>query len=100
MDVELPWARSLKEKRSAILLVTEKLKSRFPVSIARLDGLDSHSWERIGVSAISNDRVWLEKVLSEIRNFVAGSSVTLSKSHLDIEVWDAWQPDYYPDTRL
>ncbi|HEX2865023.1 MAG TPA: DUF503 family protein, partial [Deinococcales bacterium] len=34
----MPWVRSLKEKRSLVKPVTERLKARFPVSVARLDG--------------------------------------------------------------
>ena len=46
--LEMPWVASLKEKRSLIKPVTEKLKVRFPVSVARLAGLDAHEWELIG----------------------------------------------------
>jgi uncharacterized protein YlxP (DUF503 family) len=53
--LEMPWARSLKEKRSLVKPVSEKLKARFPVSVARLGGLDSHDWELLGVTAISSD---------------------------------------------
>lgn len=88
VELSLPWAGSLKEKRSQILPVTEKLKSRFPVSVARLDGLNEHGWELVGVSALSNDRVWLEGMLSKALEFVAARDLQVSRSQLDIEVWD------------
>lgn len=83
-----PWVKSLKEKRSLILPVVEKLKNRFPVSVARLDGLDSHDWEVIGLSAISHDRVWLEGMLQKVAEFIAShSGCELQAAQLDIELW-------------
>ncbi len=87
-DLATPWAKSLKEKRAIVLPITEKLKSRFPVSVARLSGLNNHSWERIGVTAISADRVWLEQLLIKVDSFISGQSATLTKSEQSIERWD------------
>lgn len=87
--IETPAVTSLKEKRSLVLPVTERLKARFPVSVARLDGLDAHGWERIGVSAISADRAWLERTLASALAFVEGRGLGVRGSTLDIEVWDA-----------
>ena len=47
------------------------LKVRFPVTVARLDGLDAHDWELIGVTTISNDHEWIEQTLKMASDFVA-----------------------------
>ncbi len=70
--LELPWVGNLKEKRALIRPVTERLKARFPVSVARLDGLDRHTWETIGVVTISSDHAWVEETLRKVAEFVAG----------------------------
>ena len=88
MELGTPWARSLKEKRSLVMPVTEKLKSRFPVSVARLDGLDAHDWELIGVTSLSNDPVWLEGMLRKVLDFVGSREVTVVRSQLDVEPWE------------
>lgn len=88
VTLETPGVRSLKEKRSLILPVTERLKARFPVSVARLDGLEAHDWERIGVSAISSDRVWLERTLASVLAFVEGRGLGVRESTVDVEVWE------------
>lgn len=88
VEISVPWARSLKEKRSLILPVTERLKSRFPVSVARLAGLDQHGWELIGVTALSHDRVWLEGMLAKVLAFVEAREVQVARSQLDVEAWD------------
>lgn len=88
-DLETPWVKSLKEKRSLIKPVTEKLKSRFPVSVARLDGLESHDWERIGATAISHDAVWLESLCQQLHTFVSShGDYRVRWADWHIEVWD------------
>lgn len=87
--LELPWVTSLKQKRSIIKPVTEKLKVRFPLSVARLDGLDSHSWEVIGVSAIGHDPVWLEGMLNKAADFIAShGEYRIAASSLEVDIWE------------
>jgi uncharacterized protein YlxP (DUF503 family) len=88
VELTLPWAHSLKEKRSLVLPVTERLKARFPVSVARLAGLDEHDWELIGVTALSHDPVWLRGMLSKVLAFVESRQVNVVSSQLDVEAWD------------
>lgn len=85
--LELPWISSLKEKRALITPITEKLKSRFPLSVARLDGTEAYNWEVIGVSAIAHDKLWLEQLLSKAANFIATSPCTVTSESLEVEVW-------------
>jgi len=89
VTVDTTGAGSLKGKRAMLLPVTERLKARFPVSVARLAGLESHDWERIGVSAISNDREWLERTLGRALALVEQRGLRVRSSRLDIDVWDA-----------
>lgn len=88
-DLSLPWVTNLKEKRAIIRPVTERLKVRYPVSVARLDGLNAHTWERIGVTAISHDALWLEQLLERVHGFVCaqGSYEVLLRDSV-VEVWD------------
>jgi uncharacterized protein YlxP (DUF503 family) len=86
--LETPWVRSLKEKRALVKPIAERLKVRFPVSVARLAGLDSHGWELLGVTAISHDAVWLEGMLNKVAVFVAEEGgCRIGPSSLEVEVW-------------
>ncbi|HWG84246.1 MAG TPA: DUF503 family protein [Deinococcales bacterium] len=69
--LEMPWVHNLKEKRSVVRPVTERLKARFPVSVARLDGLNEHAWEVIGVVTIHSDGEWVEDTLNQVADFIA-----------------------------
>lgn len=88
IELSMPWSQSLKEKRSLVMPVTERLKARFPVSVARLSGLDAHDWELIGVTSLSHDPVWLEGMLRKVLDFVGAREVTVVRSQLDVEPWD------------
>lgn len=88
--LEMPWVRSLKEKRALVKPVVERLKVRFTVSAARLGGADAHTWEEIGVSAISSDAVGLEALLRRVEAFVAaGGEYRVVESRLEVELWDS-----------
>ena len=71
LRLEMPWVSNLKEKRALVRPVVERLKVRFPVTVARLDGLDAHDWELIGVTTISNDHEWTRQTLKMASDFVA-----------------------------
>lgn len=87
--LEMPWVHSLKEKRALVKPVVERLKVRFAVSAARLDGLDAHDWETIGVTALSSDRAVLEALLQKVEAFVAAQGeYRVSESRIDLELWE------------
>lgn len=88
--LEMNWVTNLKEKRALVRPVVERLKARFPVSVARLDGLDAHTWEVIGVVTISNDAGWVEETLHKVAEFVAGNGeYRVTNEQTDITELDA-----------
>jgi uncharacterized protein YlxP (DUF503 family) len=68
--LETPWVTSLKEKRAVIRPVMERVKARFPVSAARVAGLDEHGWEQVGFSVVGGDAQWVEGVLDAVERFL------------------------------
>ncbi|HGY08665.1 DUF503 domain-containing protein [Oceanithermus sp.] len=71
--LETPWVTSLKEKRAVIRPVMERIKARFPVSAARVAGLDEHGWEQVGFSVIGGDAAWVAEVLDAVERFLRSS---------------------------
>lgn len=72
--LEMPWVKSLKEKRALVKPTIERLRTRFPVSVARLAGQDYYGWEVVGFSLIGHDGVWVETVLREAAEFIAAQA--------------------------
>lgn len=70
IELFIPMAHSLKEKRKHIKSLKERLKNRFNASVSEIDALDD--WQRavLGVAMISNDRRYLEKQYSAIEHYV------------------------------
>ena len=66
LELHLPDAHSLKEKRMVVRGVKDRLRSRFNVAVAELDHQDL--WQRalLGVVSISNDQKTLEALFERI----------------------------------
>jgi hypothetical protein len=59
-------ARSLKEKRHALRRIIDRVRSRYNVSIAEVG--DNDIWQRalVGVTAVANDRSFVNEVLDKV----------------------------------
>ena len=85
--LEMPWVSNLKEKRALVRPVVERLKARYPLTVARLDGLDAHDWEVIGVATISNDYGWVEETLRMAADYIAREGpYRVTQEHTEITV--------------
>ena len=78
IELHIPHAHSLKEKRKHVKGIKDRLQAKFNASVAEIDALDD--WQRsvIGITMISNDKRYLEKQRSNIE--------TLLVEYRDIEL--------------
>jgi uncharacterized protein YlxP (DUF503 family) len=67
VEVVIPWARSLKDRRSAVRGLKDRLRSRFNASVAEVSCEDK--WQRavIAVCILGSDRRQLESSMSKVR---------------------------------
>lgn len=70
LNLQIPHAHSLKDKRSQIKSLKDRLSSRFNASIAEIDALDNWQQAVMGVCMISNDRSYLDKQYSLVETIV------------------------------
>jgi uncharacterized protein YlxP (DUF503 family) len=70
LKLQIPDAHSLKDKRSQIKSLKDRLSSRFNASVAEIDELDSWQQSVIGVCLISIDKNYLEKQYSLVEALV------------------------------
>jgi len=70
LSLQIPYAHSLKDKRSQIKSLKDKLSSRFNASVAEIGALDSWQLAEMGVCMISNDRTYLDKQYSLVETLV------------------------------
>jgi uncharacterized protein len=66
VDCHIYDTHSLKDKRSVIKKVMNRIRNQFNVSISELDHQDL--WQRValGIAHVSSDKVQAEKVLQEV----------------------------------
>ena len=67
LELHLPQAHSLKEKRFVVRKIKDRLRARFNVAVAELDHQDL--WQRavVGVVSISSDRKALETLFEAVQ---------------------------------
>ena len=63
LNIHLPDAHSLKEKRFTVRKIQDRLRARFNVAVAELDHQELWQRAQVGVAAIASDRSVLEKIL-------------------------------------
>jgi len=70
LELHIPLAHSLKDKRSQIKSLKDRISHRFNVSIAEIDFLDDWQRAMLGICIISNDKSYLDKQYSLIESMV------------------------------
>jgi uncharacterized protein YlxP (DUF503 family) len=66
LEIELPYAHSLKEKRAVLRKIRDRLRARFNVAIAELDHQDVWQHATLGVVSISNSQPLLDSVFNQV----------------------------------
>ena len=69
LELSIPWAMSLKDKRRAVKGLKERLGRRFNISIAEVADNDVWRSAVLGVAAVGNDPRFLQSVCQNIVNY-------------------------------
>ena len=72
VEIHLPGARSLKDKRRIVKSLKDKIHSRYRVSIAEVDHLDLRQSAKIGIAAVAPTHGHLEEIIDSIRRLFEG----------------------------
>jgi uncharacterized protein YlxP (DUF503 family) len=88
LEIEIPHAQSLKDRRQVVRSMKEKLRHGFNLSIAELD--DAVVWNRatLGIAAISSSTSYLTGQLQQIdqaaHRIAASLSAEIADSYAEI----------------
>ena len=66
LEIQLPYAHSLKDKRSVVQSLRNRLRARFNVAVAELDHQDVWQRATLGVTSISNSQPLLQSLLQQV----------------------------------
>ena len=67
IELMIPWARSLKDRRSAVRGLKDRLRSRFNASVAEVAYQDKWQRAAIAVCMLGSDRRQLESDMARVR---------------------------------
>jgi uncharacterized protein YlxP (DUF503 family) len=70
LEISIPDAMSLKDKRRVVLSLKDRISHGHNVSIAEVGALDEHRRSVIGVAMVSNDKQYVEGALSKLVDLV------------------------------
>jgi uncharacterized protein len=66
LEIQIPYAHSLKEKRAVLRKMRDRLRARFNVAVAELNHEDVWQHATLGVVSISDSQPLLESVFHQV----------------------------------
>ncbi len=69
IELFIPQSRSLKDKRSVVHGVKDRLKA-LNAAVAEVDGQDLWQRATIAVALVSGETAWLDRVIQDVRRIV------------------------------
>jgi hypothetical protein len=83
VEISIPHAQSIKDRRQVVRSLKDKLRHSFNVSVAELD--DANLWNRatLGIVAISNSASYLAGQMQEVDKAIQRLATSLSAEILD-----------------
>jgi uncharacterized protein YlxP (DUF503 family) len=77
----IPYSESLKDKRSVVKALKDRIWKKFRASISETDALDSKKEAVLGIVYTSNNSTLLEKVMNQIIDLIEESYPGLLHDH-------------------
>jgi uncharacterized protein YlxP (DUF503 family) len=77
----IPYSKSLKDKRSVVKALKDRIWQKFRASISETDALDSRKEAVLGIVYTSNDSALLERIMNQILRLIEDSYPGLIHDH-------------------
>ena len=66
LEIYIPDSHSLKDKRQVLRSLKDRLRARFNVAVAELDGQDTWQRAQVGIVTLSNNAAYVEQSLQAV----------------------------------
>ena len=66
MVLQIPGARSLKDRRQVVKSFKERARARLPVSISEVGDVERHQVASLGAAVVARDSAYCDSVLSQL----------------------------------
>ncbi len=86
LELNIPMAVSLKDKRKVVKSVIARLRNEFNVSVAEVDRLDSRQSAVIAAVTVSSDRDYVHGLLTRVALWIEDNRLDCDLVDYDIEL--------------
>lgn len=85
VELWIPESQSLKDKRQVLHSVKDRLRGKFNLSIAEVDGQDLWQKAVLGMACVANDGSHVEQVLEQALNVIKSMpTIELVRAHREL----------------
>lgn len=70
IDIQIPGASSLKQKRMILRSLKDKLRMRFNICISEIEDLDKWQKAIVGIASVNRDKKYLNSQLDKVLDFI------------------------------
>lgn len=84
IELYIPEANSLKDKRSVLKSMLEGMRGRFNVSAAEIEHMDVWRHATVGLACVSNSQTFVDQVLNKVVDWVE-SNPRVNVANVQIE---------------
>jgi uncharacterized protein YlxP (DUF503 family) len=85
VELLIPESQSLKDKRQVLHSVKDRLRGKFNLSIAEVDGQDLWQKAVLGMACVANDGSYVEQVLEQALNVIKSMpTIELVRVHREL----------------
>ena len=94
VELHVPGAQSLKDKRSVVKSLRDRLRGRFNVAVAELDA--NEKWQRatVGIAALGSERAYVEGLVKGVAAWLraagAADVIRIEEEYVTAGEPDAW----------
>lgn len=86
IELHVEDSHSLKDKRHVVKGLKDRLRHKFNVAVAEIDGMNTWQWSVLAAAAVSADRGHCEKMLRAVEDECA-SVLGSNLLRADLELW-------------
>jgi len=92
VELRVPNARSLKDRRSVVKSLKDQVRGRFNVAVAELRPMEKWQRATLGLSAVADERAAVEQVLRQVTGWLRMTHL-IELILVDEEYADVWEDD-------
>ena len=89
IELHIPSAQSLKDKRAVVQSIGSKIRTQFRVSLAEIESLENWNLAVLGLAVVSNDAGHARQVIDRVVSQLDRMRMDAEPGEVDIDILEA-----------